>query len=172
MDRIEDLVREHGAALHAYVTRLTGGDHHAAEDVVQETWLRAWRNVDRLTDNRGSVRGWLMRVGHNVAMDQHRARRARPSEVGLPEQGFEHPAVAPFDDEVETRVVVDTLLDGLSPLHRATLVQVYFADRTATTAARVLGVPRGTVKSRVHIALHRLRAAISGPPSEALSKAA
>jgi RNA polymerase sigma-70 factor (ECF subfamily) len=166
MDRVEDLLRTHGAALHSYASRLTDGDHHAAEDVVQETWVRAWHNIDRLTEHRGSVRGWLMRVAHNIAVDQHRARRARPAEVALPEQDFDHVAMSSGADEVETRLVVGDLLGGLSPEHRDTLVAVYYADRTANAAAGVLGVPPGTVKSRIHNALRNLRATITAPPYE------
>ncbi|MEU3269291.1 sigma-70 family RNA polymerase sigma factor [Saccharomonospora sp. NPDC006951] len=157
MVSIEDIVRVHGSALQAYATRLTGGDRYAAEDVVQETWVRAWRKLDRLTEDRGSVRGWLMRVAHNIAIDQHRVRRARPSEVEFPEQGIESTAVQQAGDEVETRMVVGDILGGLSPVHRDTLVEVYYADRTTTSAAKVLGIPAGTVKSRLHNALRTLR---------------
>jgi RNA polymerase sigma-70 factor (ECF subfamily) len=158
MATLDSVVADHGPALLAYATRLTGGDRHAAEDVVQETWLRAWRHVDRLTEDLGSVRGWLMRVAHNIAIDQYRGRRSRPTEVELPEQDVPGAPVIPApSDEVETRVVVDAVLDNLSAVHRDTLVEVYFADRTALSAASVLGVPVGTVKSRIHNALHTLR---------------
>jgi RNA polymerase sigma-70 factor (ECF subfamily) len=167
MVTIEDVVRTHSTALLSYATRLVNGDRHAAEDVVQETWVRAWRNLDRLTENYGSVRGWLMRVAHNIAVDQHR-RRARSTEVELPEQDLEHtPVQPPGDDEVETRVVVREILDGLSPVHRETLVAVYYADRTAAAAAQALGVPPGTVKSRLHNALRTLRTTATGLTLEA-----
>jgi RNA polymerase sigma-70 factor (ECF subfamily) len=165
---IHEVMQAHGAALHNYATRLTGGDRHAAEDVVQETWVRAWRNLDRLTENHGSVRGWLMRVAHNIAVDQHRGRRARPTEVELPDQDLEYAAVQPpASDEVETRVVVGAILDRLSAVHRDTLVEVYYADRTAASAAKALGVPSGTVKSRLHNALRALRDVVPGRQLEA-----
>lgn len=168
MVTIDCVVATHGPALLAYATRLTGGDRHAAEDVVQETWLRAWRNVDRLTEDRGSVRGWLMRVAHNVAIDQHRGRRARPTEVELPELDVPGAPVIPApSDEVETRVVVGAVLGTLPAVHRDTLVEVYFADRTALSAASVLGVPVGTVKSRVHNALNALRCVLPARRLEA-----
>jgi RNA polymerase sigma-70 factor (ECF subfamily) len=157
MNSMDSVVRAHGAALLAYATRVTGGDRHAAEDVVQETWLRTWRNVDRLGDI-GSVRSWLMRIAHNVAVDQHRRRAARPTEVELPDHEFDGAAVVSGAcEEVETRIDVDAALEHLSAAHRDTLVEVYFADRTAVAAASVLGVPVGTVKSRVHKALRTLR---------------
>lgn len=157
MVSLDTVIRAHGAALLSYATRLTG-DRHLAEDVVQETWIRAWRHLDRLTENLGSVRGWLVRVAHNVAIDMRRSRRARPTEVELPEQDLEGVAVVPGPgDEVATRLDVDAVLGNLSNVHRHTLVEVYFADRTADSAACVLGVPVGTVKSRVHKALRALR---------------
>lgn len=165
---IDAVMRTHGAALQNYAIRLTGGDRHAAEDVLQETWVRAWRNIDRLTEHHGSVRGWLMRVAHNIAVDQHRGRRARPTEVELPDQDLEYAAVLPpASDEVETRVVVGAILNRMSPVHRDTLVEVYYADRTAASAAKALGVPAGTVKSRLHHALRALRDIVPGRQLEA-----
>ncbi|HYQ66226.1 sigma-70 family RNA polymerase sigma factor [Actinophytocola sp.] len=167
MVTIEDVVRTHGAALLNYATRLVNGDRHTAEDVVQETWIRAWRNLDRLTEDHGSVRGWLMRVAHNIAVDQHR-RRARSTEVELPEQDLQHTTTQPpGDDEVATRVVVRDILGALTPIHRDTVVAVYYADRTTASAALALGVPPGTVRSRLHNALHTLRTTVTPRALEA-----
>ncbi|MFT7841748.1 sigma-70 family RNA polymerase sigma factor [Saccharothrix sp. BKS2] len=166
MSAFEVIVNTHGAALLAYASKLTG-DHHRAEDVVQETWVRAWRHQDRLTEDRGSVRGWLMRVAHNIVVDQYRSRRARPTEVELPDCDFT--AVPEPADDVVNRMVVDSVLDVLSSPHRDTVVEVYFADRTAAGAAEVLRVPVGTVKSRVHKALRTLREAL--PEAAALEAA-
>lgn len=152
------LVAEHRPGLVRYATRLMGGDVAAAEDVAQETLLRAWRHLDRLTEQQGSVRGWLTRVAHNVAMDQHRARRSRPTEIAWTE--FDEERAASLDDparEVEDRVLVTELLAHVSPIHRSTLAEVYLSDQTAAAAAARLGVPVGTVKSRVFHALRTMR---------------
>ena len=83
-DADEALVRalyaEHGRALLAYATRLTG-DRAAAEDVVQETLVRAWKHPEVLVNEKGSVRGWLFTVVRNLVTDRTRARAARPIEV-------------------------------------------------------------------------------------------
>ncbi|GAA3677658.1 sigma-70 family RNA polymerase sigma factor [Lentzea roselyniae] len=167
MSAMEAIITTHGAGLLAYATRLCRGDFHLAEDAVQETWIRAWRHVDRLTESQGSVRGWLMRVVHNVIVDQYRSRAARPTEIEMPEadptRDDEH------CDEVLNRVVMDKVLEDLPTPHRETVVEVYFADRTAAAAADVLDVPVGTVKSRVHNALRMLRASM---PDETLLEAA
>jgi RNA polymerase sigma-70 factor (ECF subfamily) len=87
--------------------------------------------------------------------------------VTLPAQDLDHVAMSSGADEVETRLVVGDLLGELSPVHRDALVAVYYADRTAKAAAGVLGIPPGTVKSRIHNALRTLRATITAPPCKA-----
>ncbi|GLZ38926.1 sigma-70 family RNA polymerase sigma factor [Actinokineospora sp. NBRC 105648] len=154
MTDFDTIVATHRAALLGYAQRLTG-DRYRAEDVVQETWIRAWRHREKLVEERGSVRGWLMRVAHNIAVDQHRGRAVRPSEVELPDVD---PTSSPAGtDEVIDRVVVNAALDSLPEQQRRTVVEVYFADRTAAAAAVTLRVPVGTVKSRLHHALRTLR---------------
>src|SRR5829696_4032877 len=77
---IRTLFEEHGRAVLAYATRLTG-DRAAAEDVVQETLLRAWKHHEKLVEGQGSVRGWLLTVARNLVTDRARARAVRPTEV-------------------------------------------------------------------------------------------
>jgi RNA polymerase sigma-70 factor (ECF subfamily) len=149
------LYAEHAPALIAYVTRILS-DAHQAEDVVQETMVRAWRNAELLVPERGSVYGWLIRVAHNIAVDKIRARKARPDEV-------EETAAVPRSHEDHASAVVDSVfgaraLARLSPAHREVLHTVYFADCTASQAAKELGLPVGTVKSRTYHALRRLKA--------------
>src|SRR3954470_22374110 len=76
------LYEQHAGPLLSYALRLTGGDRGRSEDIVQETLLRAWRHPQALDPQRGPVRSWLFTVARNVAVDAHRARRARPTEVG------------------------------------------------------------------------------------------
>ena len=151
---VRKLYADNAPALLAYVTRLLS-DPHQAEDVVQETMLRAWRNAEVLVPERGSVNGWLLRVAHNIAVDKIRARKARPAEVE------ESAAVSGrYDDHagaVVDSVFVARALARLSPAHREILRAVYFADRTAAQAANDLRLPIGTVKSRTYHALRRLK---------------
>src|SRR4051794_5334042 len=78
---IRMLYQEHGRALLAYAARLTG-DQWVAEDIVQETLLRAWRHSGVLNEEVGSIRGWLFTVARNIVTDRARSRGARPVEVG------------------------------------------------------------------------------------------
>lgn len=151
---------EHGRAMLVYATRLLS-DRAAAEDVVQEAVIRAWRHPDVLTNGRGSVRGWLLTVVRNLVIDRVRARDARPPELGEDISQLDAaPAQRDHADAVAASVTVHAALGGLSPEHRAVLEQVYLHGRNLEEAAAVLGVPRGTVKSRSFYALRALRAAM------------
>ena len=152
------LYEQHAGPLFAYTLRLTGGDRGRAEDIVQETLLRAWRHPQALDPGRGPVRSWLFTVARNVAVDAHRARRARPSEVGDAAL-----AVVPAVDEIEQaldRWLIADAMATLSPEHRAVLVETYYRGRSVAEAATTLGVPAGTVKSRTFYALRALRLAL------------
>jgi RNA polymerase sigma-70 factor, ECF subfamily len=153
------LYDEHAAALLSYALRLTAGDRGRAEDIVQETLLRAWKHLDDLGSERGSTRAWLVTVARHVAVDAHRARSARPREVG-----DDMLAVVPDADEVEhalDRIVVSEAMSALTPEHRAVIVETYYRGKSVADAAESLGVPPGTVKSRTYYALRALRLALA-----------
>jgi RNA polymerase sigma-70 factor (ECF subfamily) len=145
----------------------TQGDRQAAEDLVQETMLRAWRNLDALPDDPRAVRPWLLTVSRRLAIDMLRARSARPTEVeDDPLESM--PATAEPLEQVLDRQVLRTALAELSATHRAVLTQVYFLHRPVRHAAEVLNVPEGTVKSRTHKALRALREALGDRHTAAL----
>jgi RNA polymerase sigma-70 factor (ECF subfamily) len=163
----EDHVREeslralydaHARALLGYALRLCEGDRARAEDLVQETLVRAWRHLDELDEEAAPVRPWLFTVAHHLAIDAHRARRARPPEVGTV------PTDIPSLDQIEgtlDRIIITDALDSLSREHRAALIETYYRGRTVGEAAAVLGVPPGTVKSRCYYALRALKLALA-----------
>jgi RNA polymerase sigma-70 factor, ECF subfamily len=156
---LRGLFDDHAAALFSYALRLTGGDRGRAEDVVQETLLRAWRHPEAMATERGSARPWLFAVARRLTIDAHRRRAARPPEVT-----DDVLAVVPDDaDDLERALegwLVADALSVLSPAHREILIETYFRDRTIAEAARELGVPEGTVKSRTYYALQALRLAL------------
>jgi RNA polymerase sigma-70 factor, ECF subfamily len=151
---VRSLFNEHGKAMLGYATRLTG-DRAAAEDVVQEAMLRAWRSPDSLINSRGSVRGWLLTVIRNIIIDRARARNARPTEVAETQNTV--PVERDHADRVVDSIVVLDALEHLSAEHRDVLVQMYLHGRTVGETAEVLGIPSGTVKSRSYYALRALR---------------
>jgi len=154
------LYAEHADALIAFVLRLTRGDRQRAEDIVQETLLRAWRNADTLHDwQQTSPRPWLVTVARRIAIDGYRSENARPPET-FGRDADSYPGVADESDRVVRSMTVVQALRTLTPSHREILLETYFHGRTTQEAAEVLGLPLGTAKSRVYYALRALRAAL------------
>ncbi|GAA1868687.1 sigma-70 family RNA polymerase sigma factor [Actinomadura bangladeshensis] len=153
------LYREYHRPLLAFVLRLTGGDRQWAEDVVQETMIRAWRSADRLDDRTSSLMPWLATVSRRIVIDNRRQREVRPPEVG--DGPLENLPMADEMDGLLRKVVVAEALESLSPAHRQALTETVLRDRTVNQAAEYLGIPVGTVKSRVYYALRALRVALA-----------
>lgn len=148
---------EHARALWSYVVNLTNGDQGKAQDVVQETLLRAWRNPQVLDQSQGSARGWLFTVAKRIVIDEWRAARSRPEYLTdeVPEQ-----SVADATDRAVDHQVVTAAMRTLSLEHREVLLECYLHGASVAQAAATLGVPPGTVKSRTHYALRALRLAL------------
>lgn len=148
------LYEEHGPVLLAFARRYV--DRSQAEDVVQETLLRAWRHLDRLDTAHGNPRAYLMTVTRNVLTDQWRARSSRPQ---LVDDGDRLDRL-PTDDDIDAaleRSIVAEALTRLTQEHRAVVQSLYFYGRTIEETAARLEVPPGTVKSRSYYAIRALR---------------
>ena len=151
------LYAEHGAALLAFAARLTG-DRGRPAAIVQVPLLRAWRHPEAFDPSRGSLRPWLFTIARRVAVDQHRARRARPAEVGA-----DALSALPVDDDLDRALEAWQVADALAelrPEHREVLLETYYRGRSVSEAAAVLNIPVGTVKSRTYYALRALRLAL------------
>jgi RNA polymerase sigma-70 factor (ECF subfamily) len=154
------LYAEHAGPLLAFVLRLTRGDRQRAEDIVQETLLRAWRNADLLRDWREtSPRPWLVTVARRITIDGYRSENSRPPET-FGRDVNSYPGIADESDRVVRSMTVVQALRTLTPSHREILLETYFHGRTTQEAAVILGLPIGTAKSRVYYALRALRAAL------------
>jgi RNA polymerase sigma-70 factor, ECF subfamily len=156
----EELVRalyaEHAGPLLRYALHLMSGDRQRAEDIVQETLLRAWQHPEAIADR--PARPWLFAVARNLAVDSFRARKARPPEVG--EGSLELLSVP---DEAERALESWAVADAIRSLraeHRGVLLQTFYLGRSVAEAAAVLGIPAGTVKSRTFYALRALKLAL------------
>ncbi|MGW3100782.1 sigma-70 family RNA polymerase sigma factor [Streptomyces sp. NPDC001100] len=157
---LRDLYLEHGPALYSYVLRMLDGDTHRAEDILQETLLRCWSNGN-LTDDEGmAVRPWMFRVARNLVIDAHRTRLARPLEISGTDWLGDMYAEVDDIERMLSSMVLHEALQMLTPAHREVLRATFFTDRTTQQAADDLGIPQGTVKSRVYYALRSLRLAL------------
>jgi RNA polymerase sigma-70 factor (ECF subfamily) len=163
--------QEHVPNLLGYVTRLTFGDRPAAEDVVQETLLRAWQHPETLTSERNSIRPWLFAVARNLVIDRRRARSKRPTQVNDAVLATTPTPINDLDAAL-TSWTVQHALAKLSPDHRSVLVEVYYRGRGMGETAELLGVPVGTVKSRTYYALRALRLALQEAGEVAPGRAA
>lgn len=151
---------EHAAALWSFVCRLNGGDRVRAQDVVQETMLRAWRRPEVLAQSSGSARSWLFTVARHIVIDEWRSPRTSREVVGAGPHDAAEPEEGDRTDAVLDAWLVAEALAQLTPQHRAVIVECYYRGRSSAEAARVLGVPEGTVRSRAHYGLRALRLAL------------
>lgn len=153
---VRALYREHAGPLLRYALHLSSGDRQRAEDIVQETLLRAWLHPEAIVSR--PARPWLFAVARNLAVDAHRARQARPREVG---EAALHMIAVPdtADRALESWAVADALT-ALRPEHRAVLLETYYRGHSVAEAASALSVPEGTVKSRTFYALRALKLAL------------
>jgi RNA polymerase sigma-70 factor, ECF subfamily len=149
-DAVRAMHDAHAAAIHAWARRQVA-DPSDVDEVVQETLVRAWRGRDTYDASRGSERAWLFGIARHVVVDRHRAAQRHLRVV----------APAPVDDDsidraVETSHVRDAL-GSLSEDHRAVIVATFYRGGSVREVAQSLGIPEGTVKSRLHYGLKALR---------------
>ena len=152
IEEIEALYRSHGSAILGYLRRITG-DNESVEDLFQDTFAQALRRRDRVV-GAFSPRAWLFGIARNIAMNSLRRRRAF---VSLPEQ---LPVASPDQNP------------GMEPMREAiarlpaelqeTLALRLGEDLSYAEIALVLGIPPGTVRSRLHRAVRQLRRIMRG----------
>lgn len=151
---VREAYAAHAGELYGFAVRSLG-DSGLAEEAVQETFLRAWRAGDRFDPQIGSLRTWLFAILRNVVIDLGRARASRPQ---LADGGVE-PAVEPLDDAL-LAWQVEEAMRRIGEQHRRVLIETYYRGRPYSEVAEELGVPEGTVKSRVYYGLRALRVAL------------
>ncbi|GAA1000763.1 sigma-70 family RNA polymerase sigma factor [Subtercola frigoramans] len=147
---------QHAPALYRFVVRLTG-DRAWAEDVVQETLFRAWRSPAIIQNTGTGVQAWLFTVARNLVIDEFRSARSR-NEIGtdvLPERA----SADRTDELLQAWLVADALTD-LTAEHREVLVQAYYGQKSIAELSALLGIPEGTVKSRLHYGLRAVKLAL------------
>lgn len=154
----EELIHEFERPLLYYTVKLIGEENQAF-DVLQEVWLRAFRQVGRLSEP-ASLRAWLYRMAHGIAVDRIRQdrsrRRVEQTRAESLDEAADDPGFGPHD-----AAAVHRALDQIELVHREVLVLQFMEDMSIADIASVLDCPPGTVKSRLHYAKRALREALS-----------
>jgi RNA polymerase sigma-70 factor, ECF subfamily len=158
-----ELVRRHQSAVRASLRRLTGGNHALADDLAQDTFLLAYRNL-RSFRQEARFSTWLYRIAYNAFLADARKMKELP----LPED-TEGQDIAPADTDAmpvargaALKVDLERAMVVLSEAERAAIVQCYHNDLSHEEAAYVLGCPVGTVKTHILRAKQKLKTRLSG----------
>ena len=146
-------IRHHERQLHALAVRMLG-DHHAADDAVQDAYVRAFRSLDRFRGD-ASMATWLYRITSNVCLDT--IRRRRPVQLDATEEVASLPVGDDVAESVTFRTVISNALAALPHVQRDALVLTGVIGFDYAEAGAALGIPEGTVASRLHRARHTMR---------------
>ncbi|MEO5617835.1 MAG: sigma-70 family RNA polymerase sigma factor [Candidatus Eisenbacteria bacterium] len=155
---LEELYDRHTPLLYSLVLRIVRRATDA-EDVIQETWLQAWRNAGAFDAARGSVAGWLITIARSRAIDRFRSLASRLNAETKVEPGVGLTPDEPgnFAEAGQLRARVSAALGALPDTQRQTLELAYFGGLSQSEIAARLGAPLGTVKSWCRQGLLRLR---------------
>ena len=149
---MEALYDRHAAELWRFALRLTS-DRELAEDIVQEVLLRAWKDPRLAERDEQGVRAWLFTATRNLVIDRWRSAHSRYERSGdVPDQSVSDATSMALD-----RWLIADAVAGLTEAHRAVVTAAYYEGRSVADIASRLGVPEGTVKSRLHYALRTLK---------------
>lgn len=146
-DLFSDAYAEHFRIVRCYIGQRV--DPHTAEELAQDTFLKAWRNIDIARDDENGLRPWLIVIARNVVNDYFRRTLVRPAEspFELSTEDVASEEASPEDHAIAASLWRE-VSDALSPEHLAVLRLAYFDDLDGVDVARELGIPHGTVKSR------------------------
>ena len=173
-DAFEALYGRYGNLVYSLSLRILG-DVQAAEDVVQDVFLRVWRKPDHYDTARGRFLTWLLSVARNRAIDERRSRgRRQRFEVGSAPLDGDGPQGDEADDPAlaallaDERSAIRRALVGLPPEQRSAIELAYYGGLTQQEIARALGEPLGTVKTRIRLGMQKMRGALAdrGPRHE------
>ncbi len=154
-----ELVRRHQSAVRASLRRLTSGNHALADDLAQETFLLAYRNLKSFRQE-AKFSTWLYRIAYNVFLaDMRKTKELQlPDDEDLDDVAADEDTVTPIARTAALSVDLQRAMAVLSDAERAAIVQCYHNDLSHEEAAFVLGCPVGTVKTHILRAKQKLKA--------------
>jgi RNA polymerase sigma-70 factor (ECF subfamily) len=162
LSALAGLYDRYGRLAYALAYRILG-ESEAAEDVVQDAFISAWRGAGSFRRDRGNPRGWLLSIVHHRAVDVLRRKTAfRPAPLeGAEQRAADEDTAAMAERNVEQQTV-RLALQTLPDAQRRTIELAYFGGYTHVELAELMGVPLGTVKGRMRIGLQKMRRALEG----------
>lgn len=155
---LRDVYAAHGPEIYRFALRQLGNGQ-AAEEAVQEVFLRAWRSAARFDPDLASLRVWLFAIARNVVIDEARAR-VRHERRLLAVAADRPTTTSDFADSVLDQRLVEQALLRISDDHRVALVETYLRGRSYEDVAAEVGVSKVTLRSRVFFGLKALRLAM------------
>lgn len=154
-DALETVFQAYGGAVKSMAKRVLRDDG-LAEDVVQDVFVKFWRNPERFDPARGSLRTFLLTIAHRRAVDTVRAQQARTNRE---DKVLDDPAPASVEEQVEASDISESVREAVATLsdgERDAISLAYFGGLTYVETARRLGLPEGTVKGRIRSGLRKL----------------
>ncbi len=153
----EYLYERYSAALYGVVLRIVRSEE-SAEDVIQEAFVKVWKNISSYEKSKGTLFTWLLNVARNTAIDKIRSQEFKQqSKIQDVEQ-----SVGMVEKQANTQMEVDHIglekyVNQLKPEHHIIIEYLYFKGYTQSEVADELNIPLGTVKTRVKMAINHLR---------------
>lgn len=157
---LAELYDRYGRLIYSMALRMVS-DRGAAEEIVQDVFLRCWNNIDRYQPSHGTLAAWLLAIAHHRAIDELRSRRgkARRHEISVDEfQAL--PTSDPHIDEALIRDDVRVSLHELPHAQREAIELIFWRGLTRREAAEQLGIPIGTLHTRLRLGMDKLRHAL------------
>lgn len=157
------LYNNYSGALFGVINKIIQSDDDA-NDLLQDTFLKIWRNIDNYDSSKGSIFTWMMNIARNLSIDRVRSADFRDSSQNI---SMEQNIIYQVDSEHQTVMDVDSIglrkvVDNLKPEYRQLIELVYYQGYTQAEVSEEYGIPLGTVKTRIKAAVGSLRAMLSG----------
>ena len=160
---LEELYSRYARPVFSFAVRIVG-DSLVAEEILQEAFMRAWRQAERFEFSRGTFPSWLLSITHNLAIDEVRRRRRRPQRAEsvdisdvLRLEVDESANLEEAAEATELRERIQGAMDLLPDAQRRVIELAYFEGLTQREIAALLEEPLGTIKTRMRLAMQKLK---------------